>query len=258
MRRSDRKERARRSSPISVLAPFFATVAVVAAPVAADEAVLTKEELVARHPELRSENVSDSPIDALYEVQVRGAISYVTTDGRYLIRGEIIDLESRENLTERRRAANRAAQIHAIDPRSAIVFSPTNGIVRHRITVFTDIDCGYCRQLHRDIAAVNALGIEVRYVSYPRTGPDSDAWTKAERVWCAADRNDALTKAKLGADIAATEGCSSTPVAEHYELGRRIGLTGTPGVYAEDGTELGGYVAPADLIELLDKRAATQ
>jgi len=223
-----------------------------------DAPVLTKEQLVARYPEIPSGKVSDSPIGAMYEVNVGGAISYVTTDGRYLIRGEIIDLASRENLTEQRRATQRAELIRSIDPRSLIVFKPSNGTVRHRITVFTDVDCGYCRQLHRDIALMNALGIEVHYVSYPRTGPNTESWTKAEHVWCAADRNAALTNAKLGAEIPATAGCTTTPVAEHYELGRRIGVTGTPGVYAEDGTELGGYVPPVALVELLEKRAAAR
>lgn len=237
-----------------------ATLALVAAGFAAadDAPVLTKEEFLAQHPELGPENVADGPIAALYEVQIGGAISYVTTDGRYLIRGEVFDLASRENLTEQRRAAQRAELLASIDPASEIVFAPENGIVRHRITVFTDVDCGYCRQLHREIAAVNALGIEVRYVSYPRTGPDSDSWTKAEHVWCSSDRRSALTSAKLGTDIPTTPGCTSTPVATHYELGKRIGLSGTPGVYAEDGTELGGYIPPAALIELLDKRAAAR
>jgi thiol:disulfide interchange protein DsbC len=222
-----------------------------------DAPVLTKEQIVARYPEIPSGNVSDSPIGALYEVNVAGAISYVTTDGRFLIRGEIIDLASHENLTERRRAEQRADLIRSIDPSSAIVFKPENGIVLHRITVFTDVDCGYCRQLHRGIASMNALGIEVHYVAYPRTGPNTESWTKAEHVWCASDRNAALTKAKLGGDVPATEGCTA-PVADHYELGRRIGMTGTPGVYAEDGTELGGYVPPAPLLELLEKRAAAR
>ena len=188
---------------------FVAAFAGILPAIADDTPVLTKEQLAARHPEIRSEDVADSPIGALYEVNVGGAISYVTTDGRYLIRGEIIDLASRENLTEQRRAAQRAELIRSIDPRSLIVFKPSNGVVLHRITVFTDVDCGYCRQLHRDIALMNALGIEVHYVSYPRTGPNTESWTKAEHVWCAADRNAALTNAKLGAEIPATAGCTA-------------------------------------------------
>jgi thiol:disulfide interchange protein DsbC len=234
----------------------FAAGAIALSQAFADEAALTKEQLVERHPELRREDIGDGPVNGLYEVQVAGDISYVTTDGRYLIRGEIIDLASRQNLTEERRAQNRARAIAAIDPSSQIVFSPPNGRVIHRVTIFTDVDCGYCRQFHRDIAAVNALGIEVHYVSFPRTGPNTASWTKAEHVWCAADRREALTNAKLGADIPAAESCVSTPVAEHYALGKRIGLTGTPGLYAEDGTELGGYIPPAALLELLDRRAA--
>jgi thiol:disulfide interchange protein DsbC len=248
----------RRGRRLCVLPLALAFVGIAASSARGDESpVLTKEELVARHPQLRPENVADGPIDALYEVHVDGKITYVTTDGRYLIRGEIIDLASTENLTETRRAAYRAELLRTIDPRSEIVFTPKNGIVNYRVTVFTDVDCGYCRQMHRDIAAFNALGIEVRYASYPRTGPDTESWTTAEHVWCAADRNAALTSAKLGADVPATPGCAA-PIAAHYELGRRLGMAGTPGVYADDGAELGGYVPPAALLELLEKHAAPQ
>jgi len=224
----------------------------------ADETVLTKEELIERHPQLQRENVADSPVSGLYELNVDGGISYVTTDGRFLIRGEIIDLDSRENLTEARRAENRAAVLRSIDPAAQIVFSPANGVVNHRITVFTDVDCGYCRQLHRDIDVITSLGIEVHYVAYPRTGPATDSWTKAEHVWCAANRQEALTTAKLGGDVPAATDCATTAVAEQFALGRSIGLQGTPGVYAENGTELGGYLPPAVLLEALHKLADTK
>jgi thiol:disulfide interchange protein DsbC len=221
-------------------------------------AALTKEQILERHPELRPENIGDSPVDGLYEINVNGAISYISHDGRFHVRGDVIDLDERRNLTEARRAEHRASLLAAIDPSTEIIFKPNNGIVRHTITVFTDVDCGYCRQLHRDIDTINALGIEVHYVSFPRTGPNTESWFKAERVWCAPDRNAALTKAKLGADIPATADCTATPVAALYALGRSVGVSGTPAVYSEAGTELGGYLPPQQLFEQLEARGSAR
>jgi len=212
---------------------------------------LSKQEIAARYRGLDPGSVKDSPIEGLYEVSVGNRVSYVTKDGRFQIRGDVVEVATQTNLTEQRRAKNRAALLAAIDPSTEIVFSPPNGVVKHRITVFTDVDCGFCRQLHRDIATVNSLGIEVRYVAYPRTGPNTESWSRAVGVWCAADRNTALTDAKRGARVAEVPGCTA-PVAAEYELGRRIGVTGTPAVYSESGVELGGYLPPGDLLTALE------
>jgi thiol:disulfide interchange protein DsbC len=179
----------------------------------------------------------------------------VSTDGRFVLQGELYDLDSSENLTERTRAAARVDVLAAVDPANAIVFAPRAENVKHRITIFTDIDCGYCRQFHREIDKVNALGVEVRYLFFPRTGPDTESWTKADRVWCAADRKAALTKAKLGGAVP-EETCEATPVEEHYNLGHLVGVRGTPAVFSETGELLGGYLTPTELVELLDGPAA--
>jgi thiol:disulfide interchange protein DsbC len=213
--------------------------------------VVSKEELVSRYPGLTVDAIHDAPIPGYYEIDSGKNIRYVSTDGRFMIRGDIVDLSNQANLTEGRRAKIRAEMLASIDPANAIVFSPKDGNVKYRVIVFTDVDCAYCREFHRGIAEVNALGIEVRYVSYPRTGPNSESWTKAERVWCAADRKTALTQAKLGAEPPAVADCKSTPIAAEYELGRKVGLTGTPGLYAETGEELGGYLAPKELLAQL-------
>ena len=107
-----------------------------------------------------------------------------------------------------------------------VVFSPPNP--KYTVTVFTDVDCVYCRALHRQIADYNRLGVRVRYVFFPRTGPNTASWFKAEQVWCSADRKDALTRAKLGEPLAAKV-CADNPVAREYALGQAIGLEGTPG-----------------------------
>jgi len=225
----------------------------VSASFADEPAMPTKEEIAAKLKGVTADNITDSPIPGLYQISVDSNVAYVTADGRYLIQGEVYDLESLENVTETTRAAVRAELLGAVDRSEMIVF-PAKGEPQHVVTIFTDIDCGYCRQFHRDIDRVNALGIEVRYLFYPRTGPDTESWAKAEKVWCAEDRNAALTRAKLGGSVPDKE-CGETPVAEHYELGRRVGLRGTPAMYAENGEQVGGYLPPEQLLETLESIA---
>jgi thiol:disulfide interchange protein DsbC len=215
-------------------------------------AAISKAELVARFPELSVDKIQAAPVPGLYEVNLGTNVYYVTTDGRFLFRGDIVDLGTRDNLTDARRAANRAELLAAVDPAKEIVFSPPDGQVKHRVIVFTDVDCGYCRQFHRQIDEVTALGIEVRYLFYPRTGPNTESWAKAEKVWCAKDRKAAMTLAKRGAEVAAPD-CKNAPIAEEYELGRRVGITGTPGVYSDTGVELGGYLEPQALLAALER-----
>jgi len=212
---------------------------------------LTKEELASRLNGVEVKDISDSPVPGIYQVAVGADVAYVTKDGRYVIRGDIYDAETNANVTEDTRAQARVAMLAAVDPASMIVFKPADGNVKHKITIFTDIDCGYCRQFHREIDKVTALGIEVHYLFYPRTGPDTESWTKADQVWCAPNHNEALTRAKLGGEIPQVKQCS-TPVESHYALGRSIGVRGTPAVFSETGELLGGYLPPATLAKVLD------
>jgi thiol:disulfide interchange protein DsbC len=220
--------------------------------VAAHAQALTKEEIAAKLNGVDPSDIKASPVEGVYEVAVGSNVAYITTDGRFLLEGELYELDTSRNLTEETRATARVDLLGAVDDEEMIVFSPADGNVKHTITIFTDVDCGYCRQFHREIDQVTALGIEVHYLFYPRTGPDTDSWHKAERVWCAADHNAALTRAKLGGSLPDAE-CSDTPVASHYELGRKVGLRGTPAIYSASGEQLGGYLPPATLLERLDE-----
>jgi thiol:disulfide interchange protein DsbC len=212
---------------------------------------LTKEELASQLNGIAVEDISESPIPGIYQVAVGANVAYVTNDGRYIIRGDIYNAETSANVSEETRAAARVAMLESVDPASMIVFKPANGTVKHKITIFTDIDCGYCRQFHREIDKVTALGIEVHYLFYPRTGPNTESWTKADQVWCAPNHNQALTRAKLGGEIPDGPSCA-TPVESHYALGQRIGVRGTPAVFSETGELIGGYLPPADLAKILD------
>jgi thiol:disulfide interchange protein DsbC len=221
------------------------------AAVGASGQTLTKEELASRLNGIAVEDISDSPIPGIYQVAVGANVAYVTKDGRYIIRGDIYDADTSTNVSEETRAGARVSMLESVDPESMIVFKPANGVVKHKITIFTDIDCGYCRQFHREIDKVTALGIEVHYLFYPRTGPDTESWTKADQVWCAPNHNQALTRAKLGGEIPDGPSCA-TPVESHYALGQRIGVRGTPAVFSDTGELIGGYLPPADLAKILD------
>ena len=231
---------------------LLATLATVS--VGQENATLTKEELAATLPGVEAHEIYDSPIPGMYEVAVGPQVAYVSEDGRYFLQGDLYDLDSNQNLTEQRRARARAGVLAGIDPATMIVFSPPPEDLKHTVTVFTDIDCGYCRQLHREMDQVNALGIAVQYVSYPRTGPDTDSWDKADRVWCAPDRNTAFTEATLAGTVP-EEICDATPVAGHYDLGHLVGVRGTPTVLTDEGVQLGGYLPPQELFAQLEALA---
>jgi thiol:disulfide interchange protein DsbC len=175
-------------------------------------------------------------------------VSYITSDGKFFIDGNLYDMDSRENLTEARRTKARVAMIAAVPESEMLIFSPENP--RYTITVFTDVDCGYCRKLHSEMAQLNKLGVRVRYLFFPRTGPNTESWHKAEAVWCSANRNEALTRAKLGATLDLTKTCAS-PVAREYALGQSIGVRGTPAIVTESGDYIAGYMPPQELVQQL-------
>jgi thiol:disulfide interchange protein DsbC len=195
------------------------------------------------------EDLRPSPIPGIYEFTQGAEISYLTADGKYFIDGNLYDLDSRENLTEVQRARARLAMIGAVPESQMVIFSPKNPL--YTITVFTDVDCAYCRKLHSEIAELNRLGVRVRYMFFPRSGPNTESWKKAEVVWCSANRNEALTRAKSGAQLDMTKTCDATPVAREYALGRSIGVRGTPLILTERGDYIEGYMPPRDLVQQL-------
>jgi thiol:disulfide interchange protein DsbC len=212
---------------------------------------LSPAELATRLSGIEAKDITEAPVPGLYQVAVGANVAYVTKDGRYIIRGDIYDAETSANVSEETRAKARVSMLDSVDPASMIVYKPASGEVKHKITIFTDIDCGYCRQFHREIDKVTALGIEVHYLFFPRTGPNTESWTKADQVWCAQNHNAALTRAKLGGEVPESAECK-TPVESHYALGQLIGVRGTPAIFSEGGELIGGYLPPAQLAKVLD------
>jgi thiol:disulfide interchange protein DsbC len=197
------------------------------------------------------ESIRPTQIKGLYEVSVGTQIVYVSADGRYVLQGDLIDLKKQENVTESRRAESRKGALKAVDKDSMITYSP-KGKVKHRIMVFTDIDCPYCRKLHKEVGKLNELGIEVDYLAFPRAGLGSPSYDKAVSVWCADDRQKAMNDAK-NKGIIKPKTCDN-PVKAQMELGDRIGVRGTPAIFLEDGTMLPGYMPAERLANMLDKK----
>lgn len=195
------------------------------------------------------EDVFKSEVDGWYTVRRGAIIAYISADGRYLLQGDLIDLVESVNLSEADRNASRVKMISTVNEDQLIVFSPPEP--KHTISVFTDIDCTYCRRLHSQIDEYMDEGIEVHYFLYPRSGPDSPSWTKAEQVWCADDKNSALTLAKLDQAFS-SESCDSSIIATHYAIGQDVGLRGTPAIVLEDGTLFSGYLPPKQLSEAIN------
>ena len=233
-----------------------ALTAVLLAPhAAADEAATIRAALAKVLPDERVTSVHATPIDGLFQVEIGPQVMYMTGDGRYLIDGAIVDLETRENLAEAAQEKARLRAMEALGEDTMIVFESPDP--QHEVTVFTDIDCGYCRKLHEQIDAYGEEGITVRYLAYPRTGVGSPSFKKAVQVWCSDDRQQALTRAKSGQSVEGGTGCMN-PVEKHMELGQSIGIRGTPAIILEDGQMLPGFVDPKRLAKLLeqDRQAA--
>jgi thiol:disulfide interchange protein DsbC len=207
--------------------------------------------IAAKLPGIDASSIKEAPIPGIYEVSVGTNVAYVSSDARYLIRGDLIDLDNDVNLTEERRNHARADRLAGLSEDNMIIFGPAAKDAKYEITVFTDIDCGYCRKLHSEIAQLNNLGVRVRYVFYPRGGPNTESWQKAEDVWCAADRKSAFTAAKLGHTIDSGD-CGPTPITEEWEMGQAFGVRGTPAIITSDGKLIAGYLPPPQLVARLD------
>ena len=203
-------------------------------------------------PNASIDSIKPTVIPGYREVAIGGRIVYVSDDGKYLIQGALINLSNRANLTESSEAVLRRGVLDGVGRDRRIVFSPANP--KYRITVFTDIDCAYCRKLHAQVAEYNKAGIAVEYLFFPRAGINSESYNKAVSVWCASNRQQALTDAKLDKPIA-KKTCAN-PIAMEYNLGQKVGVDGTPAIYAADGTQLGGYLSPAEMLAKLGQRPA--
>ncbi len=221
-----------------------------AAPTAqnATDAVVAK--LKSLRPDLPIESVSDAPIPGMIAIELTGgSVLYASNDGRYLIAGDLYEMgDTLVNIAEQARDEKRKELIAGVSTNDMAIF-PAQGKRKAVITVFTDVDCTYCRKLHKEVPQMNKMGVEVRYLAYPRGGVGSPGYDKLVTAWCSTNRQDAITRMKRGEELP-PKTCEN-PVAHEYELGHLAGLTGTPAIVLEDGRMLGGYLSADQLGEML-------
>lgn len=202
---------------------------------------LTQTLVAATESDVQVVRITETPVAGLVEVELStGETLFSDREGGYLVTGDLFkaSADGLENLSAATRQGKVAEWIAAVPESEMIIFTPKEK--KASITVFTDVDCTYCRKLHGELDAIMALGIQVRYVAYPRGGEASTAYPKMISVWCSDDRNKSLTQAKNGQNLP-TRDCQ-TPVLEHYNLGNKIGISGTPALVLEDGTVIPGYL----------------
>lgn len=220
-----------------------------AADAARDAAVKAISELA---PQATIESVEAAPVAGFQQVLISGQVIYVSNDGRYILQGSLFDTVERRDLTSERMDRERKLKLATLTPDRFISFTPDKP--KYHVTVFTDIDCGYCRQMHSHIDEYKALGIQVDYLFFPRAGMGSHSFDKAVSVWCADDRNAAMTAAKAGQDP--KPATCPNPVADDYQFGQQIGVDGTPAIYTDQGVKVGGYLPPEQLLARLEQAAA--
>ena len=199
------------------------------------------------------ESVRPSPAPGIVEVQViNGPLLYATEDGGYFfLNGDLhqVSEAGAVNLTEERRSLARKEQLAAVSLEDMVVFSP-KGETRDYVSVFTDVTCFYCQKLHREVDQLNAKGVEVRYLAFPRGGINSDGAKKLATAWCADDQQTTLTELKAGVDLPVND-CADSPIAAQYQLGQEMGVSGTPAIITSSGMMIPGYRPAADLIVAL-------
>lgn len=201
-------------------------------------------------PGIEVSSVKPSPVAGVLQMEVGADIYYISADGKYLLQGELYDIAAKQNLTEIAKEDARLAYVTRFGDDESILFAADNPVAE--VLVFTDIDCGYCRKLHREIDGYNKNGISIRYLFFPRSGPGTESWRKAEQVWCAESRQEALTHAKNNESFPSTD-CDASVVGRHYSAVKELGLSGTPAILTTKGRLIVGYRSPDDLLELLQE-----
>lgn len=227
-----------KSLAVSILAMTFSVASY------ADEAAI-RQAMTKSMPSVKIGSVKPAVVKGLFEVVVGANIYYVSEDGKYLFQGRLVDVAARKDLTEEKLNGTRKLAIEKIGQANMIVFKPK--ISKYTVTIFTDIDCGYCRKLHSEIDQYLAQGITIQYLFFPRAGKGSDSYNKAVSVWCAEDRNAALTAAKK--DQKLPEKTCDNPVDEHMQLAAEFDVKGTPMIISENGNVYPGYLPAKQLVE---------
>lgn len=214
---------------------------------------MVKQALAKLAPNIRVDVIEPAPMPGFYQVIASGQMLYISADGKYMMHGDLIDLGRKQNASDDAWARFRKAELAKVPASDRIVYAPANP--KYTISVFTDVNCGFCRALHEHIAAFNKAGIAVEYLAWPREGllttggNSTPTYTEMASIWCAKDRKAAFTAATAG-QAPAPLTCTN-PVKDQFNLGVKLGVGGTPAIYGPDGRTLGGYVTPEQLLQAL-------
>lgn len=211
-----------------------------------------EERLEGLVPDINQVVIAETPIDGLMQVQIGSDVVYMSENGRYLLQGRMVDMDTQIDLTDQAKSSLRATALEGLDDMDFVSFGPDDA--DYEVLVFTDPDCGYCRRLHEQMSEYSDAGIQVKYLAFPRAGIGSGSYDKLVSVWCADDRNAAMDVAKSGGTP--TPATCDNPVEAQYQLGQTLGVTGTPSIMTRDGGLIPGYVPPDQLISRLDALAA--
>ncbi len=199
------------------------------------------------YPELEVDSVKKIN-DSFFELLIGDQIFYLSSDLKYLIAGNVIELDTKKNLTQDKIRENRIALIKKIDPDDTIIYRPDN--VRYVLNIFTDISCPYCQKLHNEVKSLIENNIEVRYILFPRNGEEDDAYKEMISVWCSEDRKLSLDKAFEG-DFLPEKNCSN-PLKSNLQHAYSLRVNGTPMIFKEDGDVIPGYVPYKQILESLN------
>jgi len=222
------------------------------APVDAAVEELIREKLGRPEVGLEVESVSVSRIPGIYRVQLlQGPLVYATADGGHFILGDLFAVEADGfvNVAEQQRSEDRREALAAVPESSMIVF-PAEGPTVASVSVFTDVSCPWCQRLHREVPELNENGVEVRYLAYPRAGIGSEGFRQLASAWCASDRQTTLTRLK-NREAVPDNVCPGNPIATQFELGKQLGVTGTPAIILSSGQLVPGYKTAEDLLVML-------
>ncbi len=233
---------------LSLLAPI---ASVAEEDIYASDMAQIKKRLFEVRPDIPIIDIQPTEMKGIYQVSLpAGQVLHFSADGEFFFSGDLYKLEGRlVNLTEEGRATGRKELIDNLDESQMVVFSPSKERLKATITVFTDIDCVFCRKLHNEVPELNRLGIAVRYLAYPRSGTNTPSYDKLVSAWCADNPQIALTRAKAGQDI--PEAKCVNPIASQYELAARLGINSTPSVIYEDGSLMPGYKTADEFARIL-------
>ncbi len=236
-----------------VTATLMGSVLVQAASASSDTDVAIRKNLGAKLPSLQITAINTTPVPDIYQLMLAtGEIVHVYKEGNYLLSGEMFavqDVGGLKNLTEAARSQGRQQVIQSINKSDTITYT-ANGAVKGEVYVFTDIDCGYCRKFHAEIPALNAKGVTVHYLAWPRAGAESDVGKEMQNIWCSEDPQSALTMAKQGKPVPASKTCPRL-IKPQVEMGFKLGVDGTPAVFLSDGRKVGGYLSADDLVKAM-------